>query len=63
MEKFDRILLVYLPKQSNFKRKIRIKENKRYQRIKEMLESELIQPYLLFIAFVSQDFDSFPYLF
>ena len=53
--------LVYLPKQSNFKWKNEIKENKRYQCIKESLESELTQPYLSFIAFVSQDFDSFLY--
>ena len=33
--------IVYLPKQSNFKGKNQIKENKRYQCIKESLENEL----------------------
>ena len=68
MENLIEYFLVNLPKQSNFKGKNGIKENKTYRRIKESLESELTKPYLSFIAFVSlafvsQDFDSFLFLF
>ena len=58
-ENLTEYFLNFLPKQPNFRFKNDLQENKRYQRIKEKLEDELTQPYLAFIAFVSQDFESF----
>ena len=58
-ENLTEYFLNFLPKQPNFRSKNGLQENKRYQRIKEKLEDELTQPYLAFIAFVSQDFESF----
>lgn len=59
----EEYFLVFLPKQPNFKGKNGIKENKRYQQIKKALENDLTKLYLSFIAYASQDFESFLFLF
>ena len=51
--------LVFLPKQPNFKHKNGLKGNNRYQWIKEKLEDKSTQSYRSFIAFASQDFETF----
>ena len=58
-ENLTEYFLIFIPKQPHFKSKNGLQENERYQRIKEKLEDKSTQPYLAFIAFVSQDFESF----
>ena len=49
--------IIFLPWQKNFKREIEC--TIRYKRIAENLKSTLTPAYLAFVAFVSQDFESF----
>ena len=52
-ENLSKSLLSFLPKQKGFKR------SERYERIVEQLKRPDIEPYLAFMLFVSQDFESF----
>ena len=49
--------IIFLPRQKNFKREIEC--TIRYKRIAESLKSTLTPAHLAFVAFVSQDFESF----
>ena len=49
--------IIFLPRQKNLKREIEC--TIRYKRIAESLKSTLTPAYLAFVAFVSQDFESF----
>ena len=57
MEEPQRIFIIFLPQQKNFKREI--ESTIRYKRIGKNLKSVLTQAYLAFVAFMSQDFESF----
>ena len=49
--------LTFLPKTSTFKASVQ--ERKIYQRIKNILEDEVSIPYIVFIAFLANDFKIF----
>ena len=57
MEEPQRIFIIFLPQQKNFQREI--ESTIRYKRIAENLKSALTPVYLAFVAFMSQDLESF----
>ena len=50
-------LVFFLPKQRNFKREI--KDTKRFKAIEEGFQNEHAEAYLAFLAYVSQDLETF----
>ena len=58
MEKPKRVFSsFFLPKQRNFKREI--KDTKRFKAIEEGFQNEHAEAYLAFLAYVSQDLETF----
>ena len=63
MEKFGWIIFIISSEANQFQREKRNQRNQKISTHKKSLESELTKPSLSYIAFFSQDFDSFLFLF